>query len=159
MKKCFVFILALLALLPSCNRATAMEQTLSEAVTRIQNALADDKDFILADEDFTTDNIGAPAYLEESAVCFGVEGKSREFGVFRLSDRTKANEFKASLRAYLQNEREALSSLADLYPAEELEERLSLYENATVGSEGMLVYYFVMDKKDTDKALQALTGR
>ena len=29
MKKCFVFILALLALLPSCKRASAIEQTLS----------------------------------------------------------------------------------------------------------------------------------
>lgn len=159
MKKRCIFLLALLLLLPSCNRASAIEESLSAAVKRIQNAIADDKDFILADEDFTADNIGTPAYLAESAVCFGTEGKSREFGVFRLSDRTKAGEFKESLRDYLKNEREALSSLADLYPAEELEERLELYENATVGSEGMLVYYFVLDKKETQKALEALTGR
>ena len=99
------------------------------------------------------------SYLEESTVCFGAEGKSREFGVFRLSDRSKASEFKQSLRSYLQAEKEALSTLAELYPVEELAERLALYENATVGSEGMLVYYFVLDKKETDKALQALTGR
>ncbi len=159
MKKGCIILLALLLLLPSCNRASAMEQTLSVAVKRIQNAIADDQDFITADADFTADNIGAPEYLEESAVCFGAEGKTREFGVFRLSDRTKAAEFKESLRTYLQNEREALSSLADLYPAEELEQRLSLYENATVGNEGMLVYYFVLDKKETEKALEALTGR
>ena len=159
MKKGCILLLAMLLLLPSCKRAAAMEQTLSATVTRIQNAIADDKDFILADADFTADNIGSPAYLAESAVCFGTKEKSREFGVFRLSDRTKAAEFKESLRDYLQNEREALSSLADLYPAEELEERLWLYENATVGSEGMLVYYFVLDKKETEKALEALTGR
>ena len=159
MKKCFVFILALLALLPSCKRASAIEQTLSETVSRIQNAIADDKDFVMADEDFTADHIGAPTYLEEGAVCFGAEGKTREFGVFRITDRSKAAEFKESLHEYLNNEKEALSSLAQLYPAEELEERLSLYENATVGSEGMLVYYFVLDKKETDKALRALTGR
>ena len=41
----------------------------------------------------------------------------------------------------------------------ELAERLALYENATVGSEGMLVYYFVLDKKETDRALEALSGR
>ena len=159
MKKGCIFVLAILLLFSSCARADALEQTLSVAVKRIQNAIADDKDFILADADFTADNIGTPAYLEEGAVCFGAEGKTREFGVFRLSDRTKANEFKERLRTYLQNEREALSSLADLYPAEELEQRLSLYENATVGSEGMLVYYFVLDKKETAKALEALTGR
>ena len=159
MKKGCVLLLAFVFLLSSCNRVAAIEQTLSVAVTRIQNAISDVKDFVLADEDFTADNIGSPAYLAESAVCFGAEGKSREFGVFRLSDRTKAAEFKQSLRIYLQNEREALSSLAHLYPAEELEERLSLYENATVGSEGMLVYYFVLDQKETEKALEALTGR
>lgn len=159
MKKRCIILLSLLLLLPSCNRAAALEQTLSQAVKRIQNAIADDKDFILADADFTADNIGSPAYLEEGAVCFGAEGKTREFGVFRLSDRTKAAEFKESLRTYLQNERKALASLADLYPAEELEERLALYENATVGSEGMLVYYFVLDEKETAKALEALTGR
>ena len=44
-------------------------------------------------------------------------------------------------------------------PAEELETRLSRYQNALVGSEGMLVYYFVLDQKDTKKAFTALTGR
>ena len=159
MKKSCILLLVLLLLLSSCNRASAIEQTLSTTVSRIQNAIADNKNFVLADADFTADNIGSPAYLKESAVCFGAEGKPREFGVFRLSDRTKAIEFKESLRTYLENEREALSSLAHLYPTEELTERLSLYENATVGSEGMLVYYFVLDEKETKIALEALTGR
>ena len=136
-----------------------MGQSLSSTVTRIQSAISSVSDFVMADEEFTADHIGSPSYLQESAVCFGAEGKTREFGIFRLSDRSKASEFKQSLRSYLQAEKEALSALAELYPAEELEERLALYENATVGSEGMLVYYFVLDKKETDKALQALTGR
>ena len=147
MKKGCILLLALLLLFPACNSANATDQTLFATLERIQNAIADDQDFILADADFTADNIGSPPYLTESAVCFGAEGKTREFGVFRLCDRTKAPEFKQSLRTYLQNEREALSSLADLYPAKELEERLALYENATVGSEGMLVYYFVLASK------------
>ena len=159
MKKGCIVILVLLLLLPSCQRAAAMEQTLSSAMARIKSAIATERDFVLADEDFTADNIGSPSYLKESAVCFGTEGKPREFGVFRLSDRTKAAEFKERLRAYLKNEHEALSTLADLYPTEEIKERLDLYENATVGNEGMLVYYFVLDKKETKKALEALTGR
>lgn len=159
MKKGCVFFLSFLLLCSSCARATSAEQTLSATVKRIQNAIADDKDFILADEDFTADNIGSPAYLAEGKVYFGIEGKAREFGIFRLSDRSKINEFKESLRTYLKNERDALSSLAELYPAEELEERLSLYENASIGNEGMLVYYFVLDQKETAKALEALMGR
>ncbi len=159
MKKRCVLLLALVLLFAACTRAEALEGSLSAAISRIQNAISGAKDFVTADEDFTADHIGSPDYLEEGVVCFGTEGKTREFGVFRLTDRTKAAEFKESLRTYLKNEREALSSIAELYPAEEIEERLALYENATVGSEGMLVYYFVLDKKETDRALAALTGR
>ena len=159
MKKCCILFLACLLLFSACTRAEAAKQTLSAVVARIQNAISAVSDFVTADEDFTADHIGAPAYLEESVVCFGAEGKTREFGIFRLTDRSKAGEFKEALRTYLKNEREALSSLSELYPAEELEERLALYENATVGNEGMLVYYFVLDKKETQKALDALTGR
>ncbi len=159
MKKGCILMLALLLLFCACSRAEALEGTLGAAISRVQNAISSTADFVMADEDFTADHIGAPDFLEESAVCFGTEGKTREFGVFRLTDRSKAAEFKKSLRAYLNNEKEALSSLAALYPADELAERLALYENATVGSEGMLVYYFVLDKKETQKALEALTGR
>lgn len=159
MKKRCLLLLAFLLLFSACARAEALEGTLSALISRIQNAISDTADFVMAEQDFTADHIGSPAYLEESAVCFGAEGKTREFGIFRLTDRTKAAEFKDALRTYLKNERDALSSLAELYPAEEIEERLALYENATVGSEGMLVYYFVLDKKETDKALEALTGR
>ena len=159
MKKCCILFLACLLLFSGCTRAEAANPTLSALVKRVQNAISSAGDFITADEDFTADHIGSPTYLEESVICFGAEGKTREFGVFRLTDRSKASEFKEALRTYLENEREALSSLSELYPAEEIEVRLSLYENATVGSEGMLVYYFVLDKKETQKALEALTGR
>ena len=159
MKKGCILLLALFLLFGACARAETIEGTLWGAVKRVQNAISDVSNFVTADEDFTADHIGSPSYLEEGMVCFGTEGKTREFGVFRLTDRSKAGEFKESLRTYLQNEREALSSLAELYPAEEIEERLALYENATVGNEGMLVYYFVLDQKETEKALEALTGR
>ena len=159
MKKCCLWVIAALLLFSACSRAQGLEDTLSSLVSRVQNAISKATDFVTAEEDFTADHIGTPDYLDEGVICFGADGKTREFGVFRLTDRTKAAEFKESLRAYLRNEQEALSSLAELYPAEEIEERLALYENATVGSEGMLVYYFVLDEKETDKALQALTGR
>ena len=159
MKKCCALILAALLIFTACSRAEALDGTLSAIVSRVQNAISKAADFVTADEDFTADHIGSPSSLEEGVVCFGADGKTREFGVFQLTDRSKAAEFKESLRSYLKSEKEALSSLAELYPAEEIEVRLSLYENATVGSEGMLVYYFVLDEKETAKALQALTGR
>ena len=159
MKKGCILCLAFLLLFSSCRSTNAIEGTLAAAASRIQNAISNAEDFVTADEDFTADHIGSPTYLEESIVCFGTEGKTREFGIFRLTDRSKAAEFMGQVRSYLNNEREALSSLAELYPAEEIAERLTLYENATVGSEGMMVYYFLLDKKETDKALQALTGR
>ncbi len=159
MKKLLVLLLSVILLLPSCQRADAATDSLTNAVKRIQSALVKGEDFTTADEDFIADNLGSPAYLEEGTVCFDTGTNAREFGVFRLKDRTKANEFKEAVRTYLQNESEALASLAELYPAEELEARLALYQNATVGNEGMLVFYFVLDKKETAKAMEALTGR
>lgn len=159
MKKGCILLIAFLLLFSACSRAEALSGTLDAAILRVQNAISSTAEFVMADEDFTADHIGTPEFLEEGAVCFGAEGKTREFGVFRLTDRTKAAEFKRRLRAYLEKEKEAISSLAELYPADELAERLALYENATVGSEGMLVYYFVLDQKETERALEALTGR
>ena len=159
MKKILLFLCAALLLFPACKREIAVNGALSDTVLRIQNAIESEEAFVLADTDFTADNLGYPPYLEEAQVCFGTGEKTREFGIFRLTDRSKAAEFKQSVESYLKTEREALHALSDLYPAEELEERLSLYDNATVGSEGMLVYYFVLDKKETQKALEALTGR
>lgn len=125
----------------------------------ICNALGGEDGFLLADEDFISSNLGEQEFLSEARICLGNDGKTREIGLFLLTDRRRAQELMAALRVYLQSEYEALSSLAALYPAEELEERLSLYQNATVGSEGMLVYYFVLDPEDTERALFALTGR
>ena len=158
MKKGCILLAMCLLLLTSCSRTESPAGSLSQMIERIQNAISSTEDFVMADEDFTADHIGSPTYLEESAICFAAEGKTREFGVFRLADNSQASEYKQIIRAYLQNEREALSSLAELYPAEEIEERLALYDNATVGSEGMLVYYFVLDKAETQRALAALTG-
>ena len=159
MKKSLLILLALILLLSSCNRVVAEEVALEEQMRHICNALGGEEHFMAADADFCSTNLGASDYLAEARVSFGNGGKTREIGLFRLNDRRHAKELMQSLRGYLDGEWEALTSLSALYPAKELEERLSLYKNATVGSEGMLVYYFVLDDADTQKALMALTGR
>ncbi|MBE6629290.1 MAG: hypothetical protein E7624_00390 [Ruminococcaceae bacterium] len=159
MKKWMIFWLSLALLLPSCRRAEAAGGSLDILVTRVQNAISSEEDFVIADADFTVDHFGEPTFLQDAIVALGNGKKTREFGLFRLKDRTKAAELKASVRQYLKGEQEALISLSALYPTEELEARLALYQNATVGSEGMLVYYFVLDKKETKLAIEALTGR
>ena len=160
MRRVTLFLLTLFLLFPSCQRASAVNNgSLADALLRVQNVLGGAQNFVTTDEDFTQTNFGTPAYLDEGVVCFGEGEKTQEIGIFLLRDRSKAKEFKGLLQQYLQREAEALSSLAALYPAEELEKRLSLYENATVGSEGMLVWYFVLEGADTQKALDALTGR
>ena len=155
-----ILLLSLATLLCGCQRVGANDMyALDIILQRVQNELGGADAFIAADTDFALENIGNPNYLSESAVCFGADNETKEIGIFRLNDRTKAEQLKQSIHAYLQNEREALLSLSALYPSEELEERLSLYQNATVGSEGMLVYYLVLNPSDTKKALTALTGR
>lgn len=155
----FFLLLPFLLSLPSCQKGDAAITPIGAAAERVQSVLGGKSAFVEADADFIETNLGAPSYLAEGGVFFSESEKNREFGLFRLNDRTHAEEFKESVRRYLAGEYEALRSLSALYPAEELEERLSLYRDATVGSEGMLVYYFVMSKPDKDKAIEALTMR
>jgi hypothetical protein len=149
----------LLLLLAGCQRTSAADIPLSDAMHRVQGALGGAAGFTLADEDFAALNFGEIEGVEAAMICFDSGNDTREIGVFRLNDRRLAGKAKEKIEKYLKTEENALASLAHLYPAEELERRLSLYKNATVGSEGMLLYYFVLEPKDAQKALAALTGR
>ena len=160
MKRIGILLLALFSLFPGCKHAqTPGNASIHDMLTHIQNAIGSKEEFTNADEDFIRTNLGSPQYLSEGVVCFDSGSMTREIGIFQLSDRSKAKEFKETLKSYLEREKEALRALSALYPAEELERRLALFENATVGAEGMLVYYFVLDSEQTQKALTILTGR
>ena len=159
MKKRIAFLLAIFLFLPACHRAEAANSSLEVLSTRILNAVSDKEAFVAADEDFLSDNFGSFDYIEDSNIFLDSDNATREFGIFRITDRRKATEFKQAVQEYLSNEQKALESLAALYPTQELESRLSLYQNATVGNEGMLVYYLVLNKEETRKAIEALTGR
>lgn len=160
MRRLLPFFLACFFLFSSCNTASASgEVSIRHVMTRIQNALGGEETFVAADDDFTETNLDATVTVRERLVSFGSGQEVKEIGLFLLDDRRDAAALKENIQVYLKNEQEAISSLAELYPAEELEARLSLYRNATVGAEGMLVYYLVLNDSDTQKALVALTGR
>ena len=129
---------------------------LPAALSRVQENLGGENAFLTADEDFITTNFGEADHLTQGRVCFDADGATREIGLFLLDDRGKTAEFEQKVREYLATEAEALAALSALYPAGELESRLALYKNATVGSRGAMVYYFVLDPEDTRKALAAL---
>lgn len=102
--------------------------------------------FVRADSDFVSTNFGTPEYLEEAAVYYTRNGDGTEFGFFRLSNMKYTADMEEKIRDYLKSEREAVASLAALYPAEELSTRLSRFDGATVGTAGNTVYYFLTEQ-------------
>ena len=159
MKRVFCLLISLSLFFCACQGKTESASSLLSAATRVQNALGGKESFYEADEDFIADNFGELPYVQEAKVFLGCGEKMQEFGIFRLTDRQKASELKMILKDYLATEKEALTSLSALYPAEELSARLAAYEGAHVGSEGMLVYYFVLECAQAKVALEALNGR
>ena len=158
-KRIFCLLICLSLFFCACQGEKESTSSLSGAVRRVQNALGGKENFYEADEDFIADNFGELPYVQEAKVFLGSGEMTQEFGIFRLTDRQKASELKMILKDYLSAEKEALTSLSALYPAEELSARLSAYEEAHVGSEGMLVYYFVLERTQAKMALEALNGR
>ncbi len=158
MKKILIFALIVLLTFGGCKRAELpVTRSFAQEVARVEEALGGAERFLVADADFSATNFGAE-YITERAVCFSQDGIG-EWGLFLLSDTAHANECKAMLRDYLNTEKEAIESLAALYPADELQERLALYKNAAVGSDGTLVWYFALDKDARTLAEQAIRQR
>ncbi len=153
-KYCTLIILVFCLLFPSCaDRATDGADAPGEISERVAAAL-DTERFVRADEDFIRTNFGNEG-LKEGAVFFERDGIG-EWGVFELEDRAAALAFQENVRQYLQIEREAVESLAQLYPAEELDARLSLYENAVVDSQNVTVYYLLLSHAEQGQILAAL---
>ena len=149
MKVLLLLLLTLTLFFGSCERQGGT--TLDFVTTKQQLSAAFDEreGFSRADEDFVTTNFGAPAYLLDSAVYLSDEG---EIGVFSLSDVKHAAEMQEKIKAYLAIEREAVVSLATLYPADELSARLARFDNARVGGIGATVYYYMLDANITGVA-------
>lgn len=137
MKKIFCLIL-LLFLMTACGAKQQLdfEQTVSDTL-QISGA----NDFTVADPDFIETNFGAPDYLVKARVYISKANDGRELGFFELADAKHQGDMLARIRDYLESEELSVRSLAALYPADDLQVRLSRFEKATVGAADTLVYY------------------
>lgn len=156
MKKTVCFLLLLVFIFSGCQKTQTKGPEVDDAVRRIHDSLPTQTEFLAADADFVPDTFGNMDHLLDATVCFGKDDVTRQFGVFRLKDAGKAENLKHLIQKYLAYEKEALTTLAKLYPAEELKTRLSLYENAVIGSKGDLVYYFVLGDEANARAREAI---
>ncbi|MBE6594513.1 MAG: hypothetical protein E7644_01805 [Ruminococcaceae bacterium] len=148
MKRALVLLLLLLLSLVGCQQARAADITPRELAARLTRALQEEP-FTAADADYIESNF--PTLDADGAVYFGNDDDICEFGVFLLKN-TAADEAQRILRAYIQTEREALESMAALYPSEELQERLACYRNAHVSANGGYAYYFIMEEDEMAEA-------
>ncbi len=153
--RCLAALLALLLLLGGCTReARSDEAELEASAAKVLESLGGKERFLRADDDFTEMNFSAD-YIEERAVYLAEDGIG-EWGLFSLRDTAQSRACREMLADYLENERAAIESLAALYPADELQERLALYQNAQVGADGALVWYFALPASESNLALRAL---
>ena len=141
--KRFLCLCLLLFLLFGCAKE---EKSLDfeTAASRILEA-SENGAFVRADEDFVKTNFGAPDYLTEAVVYYAERDDGTEFGFFRVSDAMHVSDMEQTVSEYLATEREAVESLAALYPAEELNARLARFQHAKTGARDTVVYYCLGD--------------
>ena len=154
MKRMIFFLLGISLLLVGCSgKVTDGKSEVTSNVAQIQEVLGGKERFEAADEDFIATSFEERAY-EERAVYFERDGFG-EFGVFVLPSTAEAAAFEKTVQSYLAREAEAIRSLAALYPADELEERLYCFENAGVVRRGSAVYYFALSREEQTRAMRA----
>lgn len=156
MKK-ICFLLALLLLFSGCSREK-MDMTPEKAAEMVLSEYGANTQFTQADTDFLTTNFGSHDYVREAAVYFSENGDGSEFGFFRLSDEAYSEEMISTVQAYIDSERQSVESLAALYPADDLSNRLRRFDNATVGHMGDLVYYFITEPAVAKNAVRRFRG-
>lgn len=151
MKKLLLF-LALTLLLFGCSQKENFPTTPDEAATTALSELSKGRTFTRADADFIETNFGSEN-IEDAAVYFAEDGT--ELGFFSV-DPSKKEALILTIRAYLSSEEESVRQLASLYPADDLDARLSRFKSAEVGSLGdTLVYYLLTDAESTRKITQS----
>ncbi|MBQ9099723.1 MAG: hypothetical protein IJY50_09890 [Clostridia bacterium] len=152
MKKICIVLILLSFLLSACARA-AHSLRVDDAAKAVLQEFGETEQFQKADEDFITTNFDTEN-VTEAAVYFADDGT--EFGFFQLADINEKDTMQASIRAYVNSERESVNSLAALYPAEELTRRLERFDHVNIGVVGDLVYYFISDEALTKRALKQI---
>ena len=142
MKKIIFLLLPILVLLGGCSQASEKVTDLESIQARIAQSTELAK-LQRADEDFVSSNFGSLDFVQSSAVYFSDRGD--EIGLFLLQNAKRESEMRSRIEQYLESERAAVSSLAALYPADELKQRLVRFDRAEIGTVGTLVYYFLLD--------------
>ncbi len=151
-----VLCMLLLPLLLFCSCAQDGGDTdIPSAVSAVRASYADGA-LVQADADLVTTNFGALDFVDVAEVWLTENGDGTEFGFFHLTDTRRAGELQARIRDYLANERQAVESLAALYPAEELQARLDRFTHAKVGQAGAVVYYLLADVDTVKQISDAL---
>lgn len=153
--KQLVTVFLLLLLLCSCQKGQP-DANVADVAGRVLDVCGDTPSFLAADPDFVTTNFGEADFVEDAAIYMSEDFDGTEFGIFRLTDTKHEKEMLSLIRAYIQSEREAVESLAALYPAEELSARLARFDNAVVGTSNGVVYYLLMDAPLLERAKSAL---
>ncbi len=158
MKKLCWGLFALLLLFGGCKRVASDGNTsVLSGVERVESVLGGKERFSMADEAFVGTNFDLDT-LGDYVVLFESDGGYGEVGLFTVKEGDTAS-FERAVRDYLSREEEAIRSLAALYPAEELQARLACYEEALVGREGTLVYYFALPREQAQRAKTALLAK
>ena len=153
MKRLGLMIVTLLCIAGCARQGDLIDM---ETATRaVQNEYGDDS-LVRAEDDLVRANFGDLDYVQEAAVYYTENADGTEFGFFKLSDKKFAPQMEAVIKEYLKTEREAVESLAALYPAEELSARLARFDNATVGRLGNIVYYCIADGATVKRLTDAL---
>lgn len=135
-----LFMVCVLCLCLGACQSARPDIDAETAAARITSTCESDR-FVRADADFISTNFGSPDYLKEATVYYAANGDGTEFGFFLVANAAKVPDMERLVKDYLATERAAVESLAALYPAEELSDRLARFDRATVGHAGDTVYY------------------
>ena len=153
MKKILPIVCICLLLFSGCQRTEAVISTPAELAEQLARALQEETPFTAADADYIDSNFEGLG--GDGVIYFGNDDDVCEFGIFPIAN-TDASTAGSVIRTYIAAEAEALASMAQLYPSEELRERLACYRNAYIGEGGGYIYYFIMEDEDTARARRVM---
>ena len=141
MKKLFL-LLPLLLILCACAQKPTVTLAKVEA-TALSSYGAND--YFLADEDYATASFPEARHVKNARIYLSKGNDGREFGIFELTDSRYISETVGAIRTYLENEEQAVRSLAALYPAEELAARLRRLDRVRIECTGNVISYYLVD--------------
>ena len=154
MKRILLLFFTILLLFCACQRDQNTKTPPIQAVREAIIGAVDFKEELVAlDEDYVEANFSCENEIDDCTIYLGT---AREIGIFKLEEDGNAEMTEKTIKEYLKNEVNSISTLLELYPSDELEERLSHYKNATVVQKGRYVCYFALPKSEAEQAEKAM---